>query len=466
VLSGFEDRVEICTFHSLAYRILRSFGQYAGYGRSLPQLQSTTRAKLLGKDPSQIVYDDLIPGALKLLSGSQRLGALLSSRWPLIVCDEVQDTSVEQWAFLRRLSTGKLLMLGDANQMIYTFVPGVSPERFREIRSSATVEIELEPQSHRDPSGVIPALADSVRRRRFFDEAVREALRSGRLSIIREVSPADHVRLLTSEIEKARKAGFRSISIFGHSNASVAELAEALNNAGIDHVLVGIPEAHAEALSSMSALCEYAVGDASVADARLSLAIFLTSCVRGEPPALAYAFMGQGDMPRAVSTALSGLERTLKDAADGPIDDLVATASEAWHKLPLTVGHKPWRRAAVHFLRLGRPFRGQPCSQEVVSRLTQVVQASRVEALIDLHQPERGSVSLMNFHQTKGREADVVIHVYRSDDFFGDEGEPFEKNSRLMNVALSRARQRVVVLLPDDPHPLVAPFASLAKEEG
>ena len=71
----------------------------------------------------------------------------------------------------------------------------------------------------------------------------------------------------------------------------------------------------------------------------------------------------------------------------------------------------------------------------------------------------------MNFHQTKGREADTVIHVFRSDDYFGRETEPFDTASRLLYVAISRARQRVVVVLPPDPHPLVKPLMTLAMQE-
>ena len=37
---------------------------------------------------------------------------------------------------------------------------------------------------------------------------------------------------------------------------------------------------------------------------------------------------------------------------------------------------------------------------------------------------ERGAVELMNYHQTKGREADTVVHMFRSDDYFGPEVVP------------------------------------------
>lgn len=461
VISAYKDRIEISTFHGLAFRLLRSFGRYSGHGVTLPQLQSPTREKLLGKDPSRLVYDDLMPGALGLLRGSTRIRSLLSARWPLVICDEVQDTGPEQWALLQELVSGKLLMLGDANQMIYTFLEGVSPERFSEIRASANAEIELERQSHRDPSGVIPALADSVRRREFGGEAVIEAQRSGRLKIVRGAVPEAHAEILASEVAEARQRGSRSISIFGHSNASVAELAEALSDSQIDHVLVGIPDAHAEALAAMNTMCRFCVGAVTFEEVRLSLAIFLTACVRGNAPAMAFAIMGEGTLPDALAGALAGLEAELREATDGGFESVASSAMGSWHKLPLTAGHKPWRRAAAHFLRLARPLIGDPCSSELIERLTRDIESARANALIDLDQPERGPVSLMNFHQTKGREADTVIHVYRADDYFGDEDEPFEKHSRLLNVTISRARDRVVLVLPEEPHPLVAPFASL-----
>lgn len=66
-----------------------------------------------------------------------------------------------------------------------------------------------------------------------------------------------------------------------------------------------------------------------------------------------------------------------------------------------------------------------------------------------------------------GREAmrsgmDVII-AFRSGDYHGREAEPFPAASRLLYVALTRARTQVTLILPTDPHMLVAPFASLVR---
>jgi DNA helicase-2/ATP-dependent DNA helicase PcrA len=67
----------------------------------------------------------------------------------------------------------------------------------------------------------------------------------------------------------------------------------------------------------------------------------------------------------------------------------------------------------------------------------------------------------MNCHQTKGREADAVVVVYREGGWVTSyrDAEPFTSASRVLYVALTRARDAVTIMLPRNPHPLVAPFA-------
>ena len=464
VLGSHADHIEILTFHGLAYRLLKGFGRYAGYGTAAPTIQSKARVKLLGNDSAKLRYDDLVPAALGILESSERVSRLVDSRWGLVICDEAQDTSTEQWQLLQAVASHKLVMLGDPNQMIYTFVPGVSPERFRQVREWADKEIELDPRSHRDPSGAIPALAEAIRQRNFEDEAVVQTLKSGRLVIHFDVGDGDYQDLLSEVIKDARKEGSHDIGIFAHSNASVAELAEQLNTAGIDHVLVGISEAHAEALASMATQCAYSLGLATDKEVRESFGLFLTASGRStEPPVLARALAGNGSLPSLIDEGLQRIEDALVAAVDGTMDDLGRIAMQSWEGLAIKGGFRPWHRAAAHFRRLAGPLRYMDVSEGAVRQLLEIIERSRIEALIDLDYSERVAVKLMNFHQTKGREADTVVHVFRSDDYFGREGEPFTETSRLLNVAVSRARHRVIVVLPQTPHSLVEPFTALRR---
>ena len=462
ILAGYADRIEILTFHGLAYRLLRAFGRYAGHGTVAPSIQSETRSRLLGVDRTKLQYDDLIPTALAILTGDTLVSHLLESRWGLVICDEAQDTSTEQWRLLWTIASRKVLLLGDPSQMIYTFRKGVSVESFRHLRDSVNREIELDPRSHRDPTGAIPALAEAIRQRQFGHEAVVEALRSGRLVIHFDVENDHHQDLLSEAIKDARRRGSRDVGIFAHSNAAVAELAEQLNAASIDHVIVGLPEAHAEALASMATQCAFALGLASDEDVREAFGLFLTASVRRrEVPEMARALIGEVNLPGLIEETLQRLEEALVAATDSMIEDLARVAMQSWESLGITAGFRPWRRAAAHFRRLIGSLLKMEVSEDSVRQLLEIVERSRIEALIDLDYSERGTIKLMNYHQTKGREADTVVHVFRHDDYFGREVEPFEETSRLLNVAISRARHRVVVVLPPTPHPLVEPFTTL-----
>ena len=96
-------------------------------------------------------------------------------------------------------------------------------------------------RSHRDPSGAIPALAEAVRQRQFQDDAVLNALRDERLTIHFDTDEEDVPDLISDIIKTVRLQGSRNVSIFVHSNTAVAELAEQLDEAGINYVLIGIP---------------------------------------------------------------------------------------------------------------------------------------------------------------------------------------------------------------------------------
>ena len=85
-----------------------------------------------------------------------------------------------------------------------------------------------------------------------------------------------------------------------------------------------------------------------------------------------------------------------------------------------------------------------------------------MESLVG-EQPVHGQIQIMNCHQTKGREADSAIIIYREGGWVTSnrDREPFRDASRVLYVALTRARNSVTIVLPPDPHPLVAPFAEL-----
>ena len=465
-LLGIRDRVEIQTFHSFAHRIVSSFGRYAGLGCSAPTFQSEAQTKLFGKEPNQIRYDDLLPLALEIMGGS-RISRLLTARWPLVICDEFQDTGDHQWELLGKLSAdGRLVLLADPNQMIYGFLRdrGVGPQRVRQAQELADRVIDLGTRSHRDTTNVIPAMAQAIRQRRFDDAAVTIALRKDRLRIYPAVPDSDLIETLRDEILASRRQGAKTIGVFGHGNEPVAALSAELMATGLDHILIGLPEAHGEALLAMETLCLHGLGRCGTEEVRMRLAVFLTASVRGKAaPPLAVALAGGGALRERLVERIELASQALKKSAGEGIEELIRTTMEVWPNLGITAGRRPWAQAARTFGATAQQIltRAQGRTEEFLVGLSRRVAGQRTETCLDLDVGSGHPLQLMNFHQTKGREADVVILVYRDDDWFGHEDEPFPENSRLLYVSLTRARNRVVIVLPLNSPPLVAPFGAL-----
>src|SRR5260370_42214826 len=74
-------RIEVMTFHGLAYRLLTAFGRYAGVGLVAPQIQTRAQAKLLGRLEGSWSYDELIPMANRMLDSPQ-VPNLVRTSWP------------------------------------------------------------------------------------------------------------------------------------------------------------------------------------------------------------------------------------------------------------------------------------------------------------------------------------------------------------------------------------------------
>jgi ATP-dependent DNA helicase UvrD/PcrA len=104
-------------------------------------------------------------------------------------------------------------------------------------------------------------------------------------------------------------------------------------------------------------------------------------------------------------------------------------------------------------------------SVDPLGRLGRAVDEVRNASFVELDAGDTGAIQLMNFSQTKGREADAVILSYGSGDWYGPKAEePFDEASRLLYVSMTRARHVVIVMLPSSPHALVRPFLAYAGE--
>ncbi len=464
VLGSHTDQVDVLTFHSLAFSIVRRFGNLIGHGNAV--LVSPAREKL-GLAPNEIGYGRLIPLALAIAQAAPAVAAHLRTHWGLVIVDEFQDTGDAQQELLKLITlTSRVILLGDPNQCIYTFLAadGVRVGRIHDACSAAGVQntILLPETSFRDPSGVIPAVANAIRTRAFGSPALATAIEGGRLVVRGGIDLSDETSTVGQLVTELSAEGL-GVAVFTHHNDMLASLSDALEAEGIEHEIAGLSDALAAALDAQATMMRYRFGDATWDDVLESLAVFLTSAQRGtQVPMLAIQVLN-GTAPHTLLQRLDAL-RTRLDGAPS-VDVLVGEARKAQDGLGLPQRSGAWQQAGVllsvmnaRAMRVGRNL----SDTQIVASICAEAREASYAALTDSALNPR-EVQLMNLYQTKGREADATVVVLREGDFMGKETEPFPNTSRLLYVVFSRARQRIIVLLVGSRwHSAVAPLARLA----
>lgn len=458
------SQVDIMTFHSLAFSIVRRFGSLVGHGDAV--LVSPAREKL-GLAQNEIGYSKLIPLALEIAQATPTVAQHLRTRWGLVIVDEFQDTGDAQQDLLQLVAQdSRLILLGDPNQCIYTFLAedGVTVERIDEACSAAGAEntIVLPETSFRDPSGIIPAVANAIRQRLFDSEAITNAIQDERL-VIRNGIPLSDETSQVSRIVSELTSEEMGVAVFTHHNDMLAALSDALEADGIEHEVAGLSDALAAALDAQAAMAQFHTGGVTWENVLEAIAVFLTSAQRGrQAPPIAYQVIN-GSGPTTLQDRLSALRERLSEAAS--VRETIEVAAAAHDALGLPQKSGAWQQAAtllsVMHARATRTSSTRDDHQVVAAICAEAREASYA-ALTDSALNPR-EVQLMNLYQTKGREADATVVVLREGDFMGYESEPFPTTSRLLYVVFSRARQKIVVLLVGNRfHAAVAPLNTLA----
>ncbi|NMG27817.1 ATP-dependent helicase [Aromatoleum evansii] len=177
-------RIEVETYHSFFWRILKAHGYLIGLPRRLTILTPPSEAIALASIRSQFKSGSkLSPAEMKerndleeaerqrlardegsvcfslfatyvgeILNGSVRVCRLISTMYPTIILDEFQDTNFGQWNVVKALGgVSTLFALADPEQRIYDWI-GADPERLNHFRAAfAPTEIDLSQDNHRSP---------------------------------------------------------------------------------------------------------------------------------------------------------------------------------------------------------------------------------------------------------------------------------------------------------------------------
>lgn len=190
-----KKRINVETYHSFFWRILKAHGYLVGLPRRLSILSPPNEAIALSAirsdyptkskltvaqksekqtkedeellrracDDGEVCFDLFARYAGDILQGSKRICKLIATMSPVIILDEFQDTNAEQWRVVRTL--GKhctLLALADPEQRIYDWI-GADPERLNNfIEAFAPTEITLGGDNHRSAGTDIAAFGNDI----------------------------------------------------------------------------------------------------------------------------------------------------------------------------------------------------------------------------------------------------------------------------------------------------------------
>ncbi len=193
-------RIDVETYHSFFWRILKAHGYLVGLPRRLDILtppgeaialsdirsgyaaasklndvqkaekkvaEETERLRLACAE-GRICFDLFAPYAGDILHGSARIRMLLAVMYPVIIFDEFQDTSAEQWRVVQALGEcSTLLALADPEQRIYDFI-GADPDRLNHFRAAfRPTEVDLSTDNHRSAGTDIGIFGNDLLSGRF-----------------------------------------------------------------------------------------------------------------------------------------------------------------------------------------------------------------------------------------------------------------------------------------------------------
>ena len=188
-------RIDVETYHSFFWRVLKAHGYLIGLPRRLSILTppnaaialSTIRGSYAGEsklssaekvekrekernerlrlaqEAGNICFELFARYVGDIVEGSRRIRKLIATMYPLIVLDEFQDTDEWQWRVVKALGEEIVLhALADPEQRIYDWI-GADPERLNHFKAAFTsTEIDLSEDNHRSAGTDIAAFANDV----------------------------------------------------------------------------------------------------------------------------------------------------------------------------------------------------------------------------------------------------------------------------------------------------------------
>lgn len=195
--------IEVDTYHSFFWRILKAHGYLVGFPRRMTILpppneaialsvirsgfkansklspeEKAQKAALevaertrLATEEGKVCFDLFAERVAVLLHGSTKVRDLVSTMYPFIILDEFQDTSAEQWRAVEAIGrSSTLIALADPEQRIFDFI-GADPERLNHfIEAFKPFTHDLAGENHRSKGTDIALFGNHLLTGKFREE--------------------------------------------------------------------------------------------------------------------------------------------------------------------------------------------------------------------------------------------------------------------------------------------------------
>ncbi|EGJ19697.1 UvrD/REP helicase [Cereibacter sphaeroides WS8N] len=190
-----KSRIEVETYHSLFWRLLKTHGYLVGLPRRLTILTppneaialsairlgfgadsalsdaeraakhaaENTERRRLAEQEGRVCFDLFGTYVGDLFTRSERLRRLFATMYPVVILDEFQDTNAAQWRIVEAIGQfSRLIALADPEQRIFDFI-GADPERLNHFREKfAPVEVDFGTTNHRSAGTEIGPFGNDI----------------------------------------------------------------------------------------------------------------------------------------------------------------------------------------------------------------------------------------------------------------------------------------------------------------
>jgi DNA helicase II / ATP-dependent DNA helicase PcrA len=502
--SSGKELVTVQTYHSFCWDVLKAYSYLLLPGKQIsllpPHEETVLKNKYLGEkweaaqtelfhSNARLCFDLFAPLTAELFARSRSICNMYSSKYPIIVVDEFQDSDAFQWAIVKHLSErSQVICLADPEQQIYSWrSQTVSADRINDVKEHLKpLIVDFLDENNRSPKSTIAAFANTMLKDKkkfaISDEIKLIQYPSWQTSIYLKMAVLNAFAFL----KKTEANKPYTVAIFARTNQYIRTVCDYLDSED------RLGSRKLKPISFSVFIDEHAVIQAgrcisSFMDASskpenglaegLAIVSDFFNCNRGTTNSDKASKIDEwrsgvlvGKIPK--TNCVSEIFR-IKNLLSKPDNGLIGDPMTDWifiRQLLASSKSAELKRIADYSKQLRLLRRGSQIADAFSvlwrthgSYLGSIDAFDRAVADEHLSQNyfEPSGCLVMNMHKSKGKEFDAVIIIENpyNASFVSKDNAPFTESRKLLRVAITRARYFVQILTDKTtPSPLLAAF--------